>query len=256
MVGKWPAEEKYNPTDARHRASVLTSSLTRLEAKYHAQRLKKQTKERINLFHIAQCRQRADGGTSAAEWLHGSDGLHPAYWGVSKHQLAEFVALVREAHTDETIKNPTPEHCQARGCPYYCQKKFDDPAIGPNMHLVSGQWIVPTTAQPDPVYAIPALSYALMHNTDQAGLLCDLFISHAWDEGIFEFGKNCLEAWPDECGAAYFCCLSNPQNLMHLIGSMISAPSNSPFFQVLQHGVQFMLMVGNCTTAIHTRLWW
>ena len=218
--------------------------------------LEEEASERQKLFHTAQLKQRADGGTSGAELLHGLGGLHPSYWGVSKAQLAEFINAVCKAHGDACIQNPTSQQCQARGVPQYCQQKFDDPAIGPNMHLTNAQWIVPTTAQPDALYSIPALSYSLMQNAEQAGLLCDLFISHAWDEGVFEFGKSCQEAWPEGCEGAYFCCLANPQNLMHLIGSLISRPSDSPFFQVLQHGVQSMLMIGNSSTAIHTRLWW
>ena len=43
----------------------------------------------------------------------------------------------------------------------------------------------------------------------------NVFFSHAWNEGVFEFIDNALAAWPDDlagddCGA-YICFLSNPQ---------------------------------------------
>ena len=62
------------------------------------------------------------------------------------------------------------------------------------------------------------------------------FFSHAWAEGVYEFIRNALEAWPtelrgDDCGA-YICFLANPQNLdiSKLVGSGVEA---SPFYRVL-----------------------
>ena len=46
---------------------------------------------------------------------------------------------------------------------------------------------------------IPGLSYALQRNFFKGGLLCRLFFSHAWDEGVFELINNAVSAWPDDC---------------------------------------------------------
>ena len=45
------------------------------------------------------------------------------------------------------------------------------------------------------------MSYALMLHP--AGLECDLFVTHAWAEGVFEFVDKCRRAWPK--GAKHLC---------------------------------------------------
>jgi hypothetical protein len=54
-----------------------------------------------------------------------------------------------------------------------------DRIIGPNMYTVNDQYIKPVTAEAG------NMSWALMQNRD--GLSCDLFITHGWKEGAFEF---------------------------------------------------------------------
>ena len=51
------------------------------------------------------------------------------------------------------------------------------------MHHVNSGLIRPYTEGPDSSHGICGLSYALKENSKTAGLRCDLFISHAWDEG-------------------------------------------------------------------------
>ena len=51
------------------------------------------------------------------------------------------------------------------------------------MHHVNSGLIRPYTEGPDSNHGICGLSYALKENSKTAGLRCDLFISHAWDEG-------------------------------------------------------------------------
>ena len=54
---------------------------------------------------------------------------------------------------------------------------------------------------------------------------------------------------------AYICCLSNPQNLNigELLGDKIE---DSPFDRILGSGeVTNFVMLGNCNTPIHSRLW-
>ena len=78
--------------------------------------------------------------------------------------------------------------------------------------------------------------------------------AQAWDEGVFEMIDNALKAWPDDCEGAYFCCLSNPQNLD--ITEVLNHPDGSPFERILSCGVVTdFVMLANSNTPIHSRLW-
>ena len=137
--------------------------------------------------------------------------------------------------------------------PYCPQEKFDDPEVGPNMHLVNRFLIKPLTESCPP---LPGASYALLKNLRRGGLRCSLFFSHAWDEGVYEFAENALASWPDACEGAYICCLSNPQNLS--IGALLgSDPTDSPFYRVLSADPKpdALIMLANRNTPIHSRLW-
>ena len=123
--------------------------------------------------------------------------LHPQWWGVSKEQLIEFKAEVRRAIQRGDIK-PNPDPNDKR---YYSMNKFNSESVGPNMHQVTLGLIKPMTRQADSL--LPGLSYALIKNLKTGGLPCELFISHAWDEGVFEFINNALKYWPDGVEAAY-----------------------------------------------------
>ena len=101
------------------------------------------------------------------------------------------------------------------------------------MYLVNEFFIQPITKDHS---HLPGMSYALLRNFTRGGLRCVLFFSHAWAEGVYEFIRNALVAWPeelrgDDCGA-YICFLANPQNLdiSKLVGSGVEA---SPFYRVL-----------------------
>ena len=59
---------------------------------------------------------------------------------------------------------------------------------GPSIYTVNEQYIKPITRFHG------KMSWALMRNP--AGLDCDMFISHAWLEGIFEFLRKVLHSWP------------------------------------------------------------
>ena len=86
-------------------------------------------------------------------------------------------------------------------------------------------------------------------------LRCDVFYSHAWNEGVYELARNVLASWPDDCKGAYICCLSNPQNLD--ISAVLNHPDGSPFERVLgaEPRPRAMIMLANRNTPIHTRLW-
>lgn len=188
---------------------------------------------------------------AAASQIFGPNGLHPMFWGVSKEQLLEFREEVVKAIARGEIKGQP-----IKGQPYfYSQDKFDDPAIGPNMHQVNSGLIKPITLEARGMsVAMPSLSYALMRNLATGGRRCDLFISHAWDEGVFELIDNALKAWPAGCQGAYICCLSNPQNLD--IDELLKHQDGSPFVRILKSGaVTDFVMLANSNTPIHTRLW-
>ncbi|CAE7254942.1 unnamed protein product [Symbiodinium microadriaticum] len=119
-----------------------------------------------------------------------------------------------------------------------------DDQYGPNIHTVNRQYIMPVTEEAGKV------SWALMRHPD--GLDCDLFISHAWQEGVFEFLSKVLHSWPAGSRHVWCCMLANPQNLD--ISSFLQSPSSSPFARALQASTS-VLVVPNRHCSIYTRLW-
>lgn len=119
-----------------------------------------------------------------------------------------------------------------------------DNTYGPSIYTVVQQLIIPVT------HLGGCQSWALMRNPE--GLRCDLFITHSWAEGVYEFIDKVLNSWPRRCRHAYCCMLSNPQNLD--IGDMISCPSGSPFAQALLSS-KYMLVVPNRKCSIYSRIW-
>ena len=124
--------------------------------------------------------------------------------------------------------------------------RFDpsDLTVGPSVYSVTDQLIKPSTAQAG------NMSWALLKHPH--GLQCDVFVTHAWAEGIYEFLDRVEHTWPQAARAAYICFMSNPQNLD--IGSLISSPQDSPFALALRAATS-MLVIPNSTTSIYTRLW-
>ncbi|CAE7198454.1 unnamed protein product [Symbiodinium natans] len=94
------------------------------------------------------------------------------------------------------------------------------------------------------------MSWALMRHPK--GLDCDLFISHAWQEGVFEFLSKVLHSWPAGARHVWCCMLANPQHLD--ISSLLQSPSSSPFALALQAST-CVLVVPNRHCSIYTRLW-
>lgn len=124
------------------------------------------------------------------------------------------------------------------------EESEDDEVFGPSIYTVNEQYIKPVTAEAG------KMSWALMRNPD--GLDCDLFVSHAWQEGIFEFLSKVLSSWPRGARHAWCCMLANPQNLN--IGSMLQSPKTSPFALALQAS-RYVLVVPNRHRSVYTRLW-
>ncbi|CAE7425048.1 unnamed protein product [Symbiodinium natans] len=173
--------------------------------------------------------------------------------GAASREVPTGLELVRQRLLEKRLVNPNLAECKKRGIPHYSDKKFHNPAIGPTIHQVCAGLIRPVTEHKDPFHGISRLSYAL--NQNPLGLLCDLFISHAWAEGIFELTGTVLNSWPKECGGAYICALANPQNLLEFLSRLIANPFSSPFFRVLLCRPKKMLMVANANVPIHSRLW-
>jgi len=124
--------------------------------------------------------------------------------------------------------------------------EFDpsDPYTGPRMDLVSEQFVKPVTSRAG------GMSWALMMHPE--GLPCDLFITHCWQEGVYELISKVLHSWPRGAQGAYCCVLSNPQCLD--IGSLLDDPSKSPFAMALRAST-WLLVVPNRATSPYARIW-
>ena len=117
-------------------------------------------------------------------------------------------------------------------------------AFGPSIYTVNEQYVKPVT------WLAGKMSWALMRNPE--GLGCDLFISHAWQEGIFEFMAKVRHSWPRGMRTAWCCMLANPQNLD--ISSFLKSPKTSPFAIALDAS-RVVLVVPNRHQSVYTRLW-
>eukprot|EP00401_Gymnodinium_catenatum_P013956 CAMPEP_0117481090 /NCGR_PEP_ID=MMETSP0784-20121206/12724_1 /TAXON_ID=39447 /ORGANISM="" /LENGTH=498 /DNA_ID=CAMNT_0005275543 /DNA_START=40 /DNA_END=1535 /DNA_ORIENTATION=- len=157
----------------------------------------------------------------------------PEKWCVTKSDLRRFLDQVADAVRDGSIR-PT------------MFDPFDptDHIHGPNIHTVVKQLVRPVT------HMAGDMSWALMLHEE--GLQCDLFVTHCWKEGIYEFVGKVLGAWPFCARGAYCCMLSNPQNLD--ISAMVSNPRESPFAYSLA-AAKYMLVVSNRRCSIYSRVW-
>eukprot|EP00435_Cladocopium_sp_Y103_P035593 s1200_g9.t1 len=225
------------------------------------------------IFGRAKQMQDKVGGTAGAELLHTS--LPAEHWGLSRLQLSELATQIHQMVESGDLTNRSRMECRKRKIPYYearssgvkCfkssdEEKFQDVDIGPTMHQVNAEYIQPTTLQTDAVHGIPCLSYALHQNA--WGLHCDLFISHAWSEGVFELCHTVDRSWPLQCVGAYICSVANPQNLPELMspgrGSDLGCQNGFGYSGIhrkdsIESSRREMLMVANSNVPIHSRLW-
>ncbi|CAK9087221.1 unnamed protein product [Durusdinium trenchii] len=164
------------------------------------------------------------GVTDIAIELH--ETVHPARWCITFADLKFFRSEVHKAIQDGQN----------------FQENFSE--YGPSIYAVNEHYIKPVTA------AAGKMSWALMMNPH--GLDCDLFITHAWQEDVFEFTDKVLTSWPWRARHAWCCMLANPQNLD--IGALLQSPSMSPFALALQSS-KYMLVVPNRHKSVYTRLW-
>ncbi|CAE7450254.1 unnamed protein product [Symbiodinium sp. CCMP2456] len=157
------------------------------------------------------------------------DPVPPERWCVTKHDLEDFQSEVMVALRQKRITPPPSDG------------GFD--SYGPSIYAVTEQYIKPTTQG-------KYFSWALKKHPD--GLDCDVFISHAWQEGIFEFLEKVLNSWPKPARNAWCCMLANPQNLN--IAVLLRSPRQSPFACALEQAT-YVLAVPNRKSSIYTRLW-
>ncbi|CAE7027217.1 unnamed protein product [Symbiodinium sp. CCMP2592] len=120
--------------------------------------------------------------------------VEQAKWGVSLDDLYQFKRLVHHAVKSGSIRPTDLDQFSA-----------SDVMVGPSAYTVNDQMIRPVTA------AAGNVSWALMKHPE--GCLCDLFVTHGWAEGVFDFVEKVVSSWPRAARGAYVCFLSNPQNL-------------------------------------------
>ncbi|CAE7187027.1 unnamed protein product, partial [Symbiodinium necroappetens] len=171
--------------------------------------------------------------TWQARELH--ERVAPDRWCVTLSDLKFLKSSVESSIDSGAIKPP------ADGSDVFSS---EDRLYGPSIYTVTEQHIKPVTA------LAGKMSWALMRNPN--GLDCDLFISHAWQEGIFEFMSKVVHSWPRFMRHAWCCMLANPQHLD--IAAMLQSPRHSPFAIALQAS-KVVLAVPNRHCSIYTRLW-
>lgn len=159
--------------------------------------------------------------------------VSPSRWCLTQEDLRQLGRVVRAGVRSGQIV-PTPRDA------------FDpsDDLVGPNMYTVNEQLIRPTTLG-------AGCSWALMKHPQ--GLDCDVFITHAWVEGIYEFIQKVLASWPKGAKHAWCCVFAMPQNAADL-GDLIAVPENSPFKVALERA-KYVMVVPNRQGSIYTRLW-
>lgn len=158
----------------------------------------------------------------------------PSQWCITRRDLEVFEDEVRSLYNAGGIPDDP-----ARPNPFH-----DHPDVGPNMYRVNECYIKPVTLA-------LGTSWALMRNPQ--GLPCDVFVSHCWSEGVFEFVKKIKRLWPRGAKHLYCCFLSNPQNgdIRSMLGDN---PGESPFAKALETA-KYVLVVPNQHQSLYSRLW-
>ncbi|CAJ1390819.1 unnamed protein product [Effrenium voratum] len=174
-----------------------------------------------------------DANLHAAKLLH--QRVPACRWCITLKEFNEFVRDVRvewkAGRVPDSASHPNPSH--------------DDPDCGPNMYQVNQHFVKPCTLRAG------GMSYALMKHPD--GLECEVFISHAWAEGVFELSSSVAGAWVPGMHNLYCCLLANPQNLD--IGELLGCrPSLSPFAAALG-SASHIIVAPNRAVSVYSRLW-
>ena len=155
---------------------------------------------------------------------------------MTKEQMHEFWERVRDCVTQKMI-TVDPEFGNV--------EDFAHKELGPTIYETNRGCIQPITAKAG------GMSWALMKN--EHGLTADLFVTHAWREGVYEFLLKLLHQWPVRARSAWICFLAIPQNSDP--GLLVSsAVADTPFHRALSTS-KYMLVVPNHSCSIYTRLW-
>ena len=170
--------------------------------------------------------------------------IPPEYWCITHDDLKEFEEQVRKAQRNGCI----PQH------PDHPNANHEDPTIGPTMHAVVAHVVKTSMTE-------AGVSWALQRH--RGGKPIDIFCTHCWNEGVYEFCTKMRASWPAGLETMWFCCLANPQTwerneLAALLGGgpgSVSDPlRDSPFARALS-SAKVMLVVPNTAESIYTRLW-
>lgn len=172
------------------------------------------------------------------EVLHGQ--IPPEMWCITREDLKELRRQIHAAVKEGRIKPIPVDPVTQRGDAF----DPDDHTMGPNMYNVVENYIKPVTL------AAGGMSWALMRHP--AGIKCDIFITHSWAEGAYEFIDKVLASWPMGKRAAWCCILANPQNLD--ISALIQDPETSPFAKALQ-AASHVMVVPTRNGSIYRRIW-
>jgi len=173
-------------------------------------------------------------GTESLHRLHKE--VDSAKWCVTLEDLDRFENEVRQRWKNGKIPPSDPP-----------TEGDDDENIGPSIYQVNQHYLIPTAREAG------GMSWALMMHKE--GLQCDVFASHCWAEGVFEFLNKVRAAWPVDSDAQnlYCCFLSNPQfgitEILHDID-----PKESPFAKALGTA-KYFIVIPNKKVSIYSRLW-
>ena len=168
----------------------------------------------------------------------------PEKWCVTKAEFFDFVEEVRDRWAEG--RSNARRSTANLPCPCDCGL-LEDEGVGPNLYEVNDNFVKPLTQEAG------GMSYALMKHPN--GLLCQVFVSHAWAEGVFELADHVRRAWPrmQRRHNLYCCLLGNPQNL-DMSTWLDAPPAESPFARAMQCA-SHVLIIPNSTVSIYTRLW-
>lgn len=159
---------------------------------------------------------------------------HGEMWCVTRQDLRELKRAVMQAWDE--IPNPP------KGEKFHNKDHYNT-TIGPTVHQVV-KYFLKKQVQPGESWALK------LH---PQGLKCDVFATHCWNEGIFEFIDKALQVFPFRAKNMYICFLANPQDDFFLKQVLDVEPSQSPFARALR-SADYFVVIPNRHTVIYTRL--
>lgn len=172
----------------------------------------------------------ASSSETVGEKLHGE--IPPSMWCVTRADLRALRRAVRQSVRDGSVYPTARDNFST-----------SDTTIGPSLYTVVEQYIKPSTES-------SGASWALGRHP--RGLACDVFVTHAWAEGLYEFVDKVLASWPIGARSAWICALSMPQHLN--IAELLEMPKKSPFEEALASAMH-ILVVPNRSCSVYARLW-